>query len=229
MAESYVGVTVMRGPLLKWLRKRAHRSELARNTYKKLAKPDGCTWAQILKEAGLFYRMGERCSIQTNVTITDPALVSMGSNVRMSGCTLFGHDGSVNMLNAAYGVKLDAVGPIKLGDDVFIGHGAILLPGVSVGSRVIIASGALVSGNVPDNSLVAGVPARRIRSMDEHLAIVQERNEAYPWRDLIDQRKGGFDPEMEPELRRQRIEYFFGDKSAQSREYLRRKLETHPQ
>lgn len=153
--------------------------------------------------------MGEHCSIQTNVTITDPALVAMGDNVRMSGCTLFGHDGSVNMLNRAYGLRLDAVGPIKLGSDVFIGHGAIILPGTTIGSRVIVAAGAVVSRDVPDNTLVAGVPARPIRSVDEHVAVIQRRNDGYPWRHLIECREQAYDPALEPELLRQRIAHFF--------------------
>ena len=46
-------------------------------------------WAAFLKRWGGIHSMGEHCYIQTDVNITDPALVRMGNNVCLSGCTLF--------------------------------------------------------------------------------------------------------------------------------------------
>ena len=156
--------------------------------------------------------MGEYCSIQTNVVITNPSFVAMGKNVRMSGCTLFGHDGSVNMLNRAYQLHLDNVGPIIIGDHVFIGHGAIVLPNVRIGSRVIIAAGAVVNRDLPDNCLAGGVPAKPLRSLDEHVNVLKQRNEDYPWRSLIEQRQQGpDDPQLQAQLLDLRVKHFFGD------------------
>jgi len=53
--------------------------------------------------------------------------------------------------------------PIVIGKNVWIGAGASVLPGVTVGDNAIIAAGAVVSRNVPENAVVAGVPARVIR------------------------------------------------------------------
>lgn len=53
--------------------------------------------------------------------------------------------------------------PIAIGDGCWIGAGSTLLPGVSVGRSSIVAAGSLVSGRVPDNRLVGGVPARPLR------------------------------------------------------------------
>ena len=103
--------------------------------------------------------MGEQCSINTNVVITDPAYTRFGNNVRLTGCILFGHDGSVNMLNCAYGLKLDRVGKVDIRDNVFVGHGAIVLPGVTIGPNAIVAAGSVVNHDVPPGSIVAGVPA----------------------------------------------------------------------
>ena len=50
-----------------------------------------------------------------------------------------------------------------IGDDVWIGGGAIITPGVNVGSRVVIAAGSVVTKDVPDDVVVAGVPAKIIR------------------------------------------------------------------
>jgi hypothetical protein len=53
--------------------------------------------------------------------------------------------------------------PVTIGNDVWIGHGAIVLPGVSVGTGAIIGAGAVVTRPVPDYMIVAGNPARFIR------------------------------------------------------------------
>lgn len=52
---------------------------------------------------------------------------------------------------------------IIIGHDVWIGHGAILLPGVKIGDGAVIAAGAVVSKNVPPYSIIGGVPAKVIR------------------------------------------------------------------
>src|SRR5215471_10604832 len=52
---------------------------------------------------------------------------------------------------------------VVLGDDVWIGHGAVILPGVTIGTGAAIGAGAVVSKDVPDFAVVAGVPARTIR------------------------------------------------------------------
>jgi UDP-3-O-[3-hydroxymyristoyl] glucosamine N-acyltransferase len=148
--------------------------------------------------------------VQLNVTITDPKFVRLGNNVRLSGCTLFGHDGSVNMLNRAFGLSLDRVGKIDLRDNVFIGHGAIVLPGATIGPNAIVAAGAVVTGDVEPNSVYAGVPARRICHIRDMVHRMASASDRYPWRTLIERREGAFDPALEPELNRMRIEYFFG-------------------
>ena len=132
--------------------------------YRRFADPDGLEWAAFLKRRDVLFAMGESCSVQGNVYIADPKYVRMGNNVRLSGCTLFGHDGSVNMINRAYGLRLDRVGKIDLRDNVYVGHGAIILPGSRIGKHVVVAAGAIVAGiDVPDFSVAAGVPARVVR------------------------------------------------------------------
>lgn len=53
--------------------------------------------------------------------------------------------------------------PVVIGDDVWIGGGAMIMPGVTIGSRVVIASGAVVTKDIPDDMVVGGNPARTIR------------------------------------------------------------------
>lgn len=55
--------------------------------------------------------------------------------------------------------------PITIGDDVWLGGGVIVLPGVTIGHRVVVGAGAVVTKDVPDDVVVAGNPARVIRRL----------------------------------------------------------------
>ncbi|WP_210529970.1 acyltransferase [Rubellimicrobium arenae] len=178
--------------------------------WRKLANPSVDDWTTYLKRHGGFHSFGEDCYVLPETIFTDPVYTHIGNNVYIVGAWISGHDGSINMLNKAYGKKLDAVGPVVIKDDVFIGRGATILPGVTIGPRAIVGAGSVISKDVPPNSVVAGNPARIIRSLDEHVERIQQRTNGYPWRDLIAQRDGGFDPALEPELKRRRVEHFFG-------------------
>ncbi|MBD3787966.1 MAG: acyltransferase, partial [Sphingomonadales bacterium] len=179
--------------------------------WRKLCRPSPALWTEYMKRHGRFHSFGENCFLLPSNTFTDPQYTSIGNNVWIVGAWVCGHDGSAVMLGRAYGCALDAVGPVRIHDDVFIGRGATILPGVSIGPRAIVGAGAVVSRDVPPNTVVAGNPARVIRSLDEHVERIRAKTASYPWRDLIAQREGGFDPAIEPELKRQRIAYFFGE------------------
>ena len=64
---------------------------------------------------------------------------------------------------------LGIASPVRIGNDVWIGGNVTILPGVSIGNNVVIAAGAVVNRDIPDNSLAAGVPARVIRALDNDL------------------------------------------------------------
>lgn len=55
--------------------------------------------------------------------------------------------------------------PVTIGDNVWIGANAVILPGVTVGENSVIGAGSIVTRDVPDNIVVAGNPARRIRDL----------------------------------------------------------------
>ena len=55
--------------------------------------------------------------------------------------------------------------PVTIGDDVWMGGNVTILPGVTIGNNVIIAAGAVVTKDVPSNTLVGGVPAKKIKSL----------------------------------------------------------------
>ena len=164
----------------------------------------------MLRERGDFYAIGDDCYIEPYAEIFDRAYIRIGNNVRITPCTILGHDASVNMINRAFGLHLDNVGKIDIRDNVFIGYHSIILPGVTIGPNAIVSAGSVVRSDVAEGDVVAGVPAKRQGRLELSVALLQARNRGYPWRPLIEQRNREFDAAMEPELVRQRVEYFYG-------------------
>lgn len=196
----------LRGQTLKLVMRTGKGYEL----FRRLFGASGFEHAEYLRKHGGLYRMGRDVMIVHGVEITDPAYVSIGNNVCLSRCTLIGHDGSIGVLQRAYNVKLDRVGKIDIRDNVFIGYGAIILPGVTIGPNAIVAAGALVANDVPEGAVVGGVPAKPIARTEELVRRFANDSRALPWWDLIERRNGDYDPAIEPELVRRRVKSFYG-------------------
>lgn len=95
-----------------------------------------------------------RISFGTKLDKTYPQGIHIGEESYFaSGAIMFSHDFSRNL-------KIDTY----VGKKCFIGANAILMAGVKIGDEVIVGSGAIVTKNVPSNSIVAGNPARVIKS-----------------------------------------------------------------
>lgn len=126
--------------------------------------------AQILKKMNEI-KIGDGCVVFDNVSFgSEPYLVEIGNNVRITkGVTFVTHDGAVWVLRNNGMLKdADIFGRIKVGNNVHIGINSVIMPGVTIGDNVIIGVGAIVTRDIPSNSIAAGVPAKVIRSLDEY-------------------------------------------------------------
>lgn len=182
-----------------------------RSLYVKLCRPSSEEYTEYVKKWGGLHAMGENCAISPWATITDPSYVAFGNNVALAQCTLLGHDGVIRMLNVAFGKKLDSVGKIVIRDNCFIGHGAIIMPGVTIGPNAIVAAGSVVTKDVPENTVVSGIPAKEVGRTDVLAYWLEARSVNYPWYDLIQARHGAWDPDLEQELVARRVKYFFAE------------------
>lgn len=111
-------------------------------------------------------RVGDEFLANYNVTILDIAPVTIGDHV------MIGPGSSIITVNhplspARRRRHIGQARPVTIGSDVWIGASCTILPGVTIGDNVVIAAGAVVTKDIPDNSLAAGVPARVIRSLED--------------------------------------------------------------
>ena len=178
--------------------------------YRRMNGNDGIEHAEYLRKRGVLHHIGQNVMILPDAEITDPAYVSIGNNVVLSKCALIGHDGSISVLERAYGKRLEGVGKIDIKDDCFIGYNAVILPGVTIGPRAIVAAGAVVTTDVPEGAVVGGVPAKVISKTEDIVKRLEASTKAVPWYELLEKRAlGSVDPALESELIRQRVASFF--------------------
>ncbi|MFV5703589.1 acetyltransferase [Flavobacterium sp. XS2P12] len=98
----------------------------------------------------------EGCNIMTGTVITSDIVVRKGVLINLN-CTI-GHDSVIgNFVEMSPGVHIS--GNCKIGDYSVLGTNATVLPRVTIGKNVIVGAGSVVTKNIPDNSLVVGVPA----------------------------------------------------------------------
>lgn len=130
-------------------------------------------------------RVGSDCRILTKDFGSEPWLITIGDRVTITaGVVLLTHDGSSWLFRDAQGRRY-RYAPINIGNDVFIGIGSILMPGVCIGDRVVVGAGSVVTKSIPSGLVVAGNPARVLGRYDD-----LERQALTGWKSERD-RKGG--------------------------------------
>jgi maltose O-acetyltransferase len=109
--------------------------------------------------------LGNRVFFNFNCVILDVCMVKIGE------FTLFGPTVQIytatHPLNADVRRKKEYAKPIEIGSDVWVGGGAIICPGVRIGSKTVIGAGSVVTKDIPDGVLAVGNPCRVIREITE--------------------------------------------------------------
>ncbi|MEU9286558.1 sugar O-acetyltransferase [Streptomyces sp. NPDC048275] len=106
--------------------------------------------------------IGARTFVNYNLTALDVARITIGEDCQIGP--------NVQLLTPTHPVepeprrdKLEAARPITIGDNVWLGGGAIVCPGVTIGDNAVIGAGAVVTKDVPANVVAVGNPARPVR------------------------------------------------------------------
>lgn len=122
-------------------------------------------WYQ--KLLGVHVGVGNRFTGAINFG-SEPYLVELGDDVTVAqNVTFITHDGGARLFRGDH-PGLNIFDRIRVGNNVFIGSAVTILPGVSIGNNVVIGACSLVTKSVPSNVVVAGVPARVIKSIDDY-------------------------------------------------------------
>ena len=108
--------------------------------------------------------IGDHTRVGLHNTVIGP--VTIGNHVNLAqGITVT----ALNHNFAEKGLRIDEQGvsttPVTIGDDIWIGANAVILPGVTIGNHSVVAAGAVVTKDVPPHTLVAGVPAKTIKEL----------------------------------------------------------------
>jgi maltose O-acetyltransferase len=109
--------------------------------------------------------VGERFYANVNCVFLDCAPIAIGDHV------LFGPAVQLNAATHPFDAEtrrrgLECARPITIGDDVWVGGGAIVLPGVTIGDRAVIGAGSVVTKDIPADLIAVGNPCRPLRALD---------------------------------------------------------------
>ena len=130
--------------------------------------------------------IGDKTRLNCSVTAfgTEPYLISVGYDCLIAfGVNFITHDGGVKVLSDLdyfHGNRMDIISPICIGNNVYIGQGAFIMPGVTIGDNCVIGAAAVVTKDIPANSVAVGIPASVIKSIDTYYKNAIEKNRLHP-------------------------------------------------
>jgi acetyltransferase-like isoleucine patch superfamily enzyme len=131
-----------------------------------LARYNDFTIAELLRRQGA--RVGENCRILIRSLEMEPFLISIGNHCTIAkDVQLITHDGGGWIFTDEI-PSLQSFGRIDVGDNCFIGMRAMILPNVRIGPNSVVGAGAVVTRDVPPNTVVAGCPAAPICTTDQY-------------------------------------------------------------
>lgn len=136
---------------------------------------------------------------------SEPFLIEIGEDCLLSDNIHFHtHDGGVKVLNAAgffEGRRMDKMARIKIGNNCFIGSGARIMGGVKIGNNCIVGAASIVTKDVPDGSVVAGMPAKFICTIEQFYKKNLARGVFFPTPTMSPEAKKAYLIEHVPEIR----------------------------
>lgn len=110
-----------------------------------------------------------RVPLSAQIDVTRPYLIKIGNNVDMNAnFKIYTHDWASLVFIAKYKQMVNSAGKVAVGDNVYFGADVTILRGVTIGDNCVIAAGSVVTHSIPSNSVAAGVPCRRICSIDDY-------------------------------------------------------------
>lgn len=128
------------------------------------------TWSNEKYAKKLGVKIGKDCFISTRGFPSESYLIEIGDGCRVaSKVKFFTHGGLWAQRKKNKELKLDIFGKIKIGNYTYIGEGAMIMPGVTIGNDCIIGAGTVVTKSVPDNCMVGGNPMKHIGKTDEFI------------------------------------------------------------
>lgn len=138
---------------------------------------------------GKFVHFGKRVYANFGLTCVDDTHIYVGDDV------LFGPNVVLATANHPFLPELRKKGyqynlPIRIGAGAWLGAGAIVVPGVTIGENAIIAAGSVVTRDIPDNVLAAGVPCRVLRELGEHDRKYYHRDREIDWEAIAELNAG---------------------------------------
>ena len=113
---------------------------------------------------GCFTKFGKNCYANVNFVALDDGYITIGDNVMMApGVTILTTNHRFDRTDIPMIEQGHVSAPVSIGNDVWIGQRAMIMPGVHIGNGCIVAAGAVVTKDVPDFAVVGGVPARILK------------------------------------------------------------------
>lgn len=125
--------------------------------------------------------IGDRCVIGARCSLVAHASIELGEDVWL-GQDVFVCDASHGYQDPdlPIGEQFGEHRPVRIGPGSWIGHGAIVLPGTTLGRNVVVAAGSVVRGEVADHTVVGGAPARPLRRLEPGVGWVGPRGDVRP-------------------------------------------------
>lgn len=138
--------------------------------------------AEYLRSHNIFAQMGMECSTGWRLVPLYPELIRIGNNVVFHRTTkLIPHDGINDFLKKAnpkadYGHG-ERLLPIEIGNNVSFSYNTIVTGGVKIGNNVLVTAGTVIDSDIPNNSIVSGVPAKVVGKFSAFSLVRQMQKE----------------------------------------------------